>query len=122
MPNTESRVQDGLLTVEQVEQGERIIISLQGELDLANALTAEAKLDEALLLGKEVVVDLGELEFLDSTGISLIVTALARPEGSRLSFVPSRNPGVRRLFALTGLDSRVPTATTDESAPVLPAA
>jgi anti-anti-sigma factor len=75
-------------------------------MDLANAETAATTLQEALLRGKDVVVDLGKLEFLDSTGVAMLVAAM-REGGERLSFLPSEHEAVQRLLSLTGLDERM---------------
>ena len=75
-------------------------------MDLANIETAATTLREALLCGKNVVVDLGKLEFLDSTGVAMLVSAM-REGGERLSFLPSEHDAVRRLLSLTGLDGRM---------------
>ncbi|MGN6216689.1 MAG: anti-sigma factor antagonist [Solirubrobacterales bacterium] len=112
---TDTEVKDGLLIVHQLIDGERIRLALYGELDLANATTLEALLLEAFGSGREVVVDLGKLEFLDSTGISLLVTAMRRPDADRLSFLPSESGEVTRLLALTGLDARMGFRRRDES-------
>jgi anti-sigma B factor antagonist len=110
MPNQPRDICDGTLTVRRAEEGETHLISFCGELDLANAGTAEAELNEALeATGKEVVVDLRELEFIDSTGIALLVAALRRSDGSsRLRFVPDKSPAVARVLELTGIEEKLP--------------
>jgi len=75
-------------------------------MDLANADCASSILSEALSSSKRVVVDLTKLEFLDSTGIALLVDAMHNG-GERLSFLPSEHGPVQRLLRLTGLDERM---------------
>jgi anti-anti-sigma factor len=104
---TNSKVQDGLLHVHQIVAADQVRLALHGELDLANAKTLETSLLEAFASEKDVVVDLGKLEFLDSTGVSLLVAAMARPDASKLSFLPSESLEVGRLLSLTGLDARM---------------
>lgn len=122
MPPTDTRIQDGLLTVARSDEGAQVRLALQGELDLSNASTLEASLTDAIDSGKKVVIDLGQLEFLDSTGIALLVGVLRRHDAERFSFQPSRSSGVRRLLNLTGLDKRMVLSTTDAPGPALPAA
>lgn len=122
MPIINSKVQDGLLTVCVSDEPQRVRLGLQGDLDLANAKTAEAQLMGAFESGKEVLVDLGKLEFLDSTGIALLVMALQRHDAGRLSFLPSKAAGVRRLFSLTGLEQKLPFVTEPVETTPLPAA
>jgi anti-sigma B factor antagonist len=106
VPTTDFQVHDGLLVVQQTSEGDRLRIALQGEMDLANAGTAASIVSAALDTGKRVVVDLAKLEFLDSTGIALLVEAM-RNGSERLSFLPSEHAPVHRLLALTGLDERM---------------
>jgi anti-anti-sigma factor len=120
MPYTDFPIEDGLLTVEQLDEGAQLRLSLRGELDLSNVETAEAALTEALASSKKVLVDLGSLEFLDSTGIALLVGALQRNDAERLSFVPSKSSGVTRLLSLTGLDKRMARSTTGSTKSVSP--
>jgi len=110
VPNTDFQVHDGLLVVQQTSEGERLRVALNGELDLANAETPASILREALSSGKNVVVDLAKLEFLDSTGVALLVNAM-RDGGERLSFLPSEHAAVHRLLSLTGLDERMNLAS-----------
>lgn len=117
MPDNNSTVQDGPLTIRLVDEGRRLRLALQGEIDLSNAKTAEAQLMGAFESGKKILVDLGKLEFLDSTGIALLVMALRRPDAARLSFLPSETAGVRRLLNLTGLDAKLPFAAPEQSRP-----
>jgi anti-sigma B factor antagonist len=103
---TDFHVHDGLLAVQQTSEGEQLRVAFSGEMDLANAETAGLTLREALGSGKSVVVDLAKLEFLDSTGVAMLVNAM-REGAERLSFMPSRHPAVTRLLSLTGLDERM---------------
>jgi anti-anti-sigma factor len=122
LPIIDSRTQDGLLVVEQFEEGERIRCCLQGELDLSNAGTAELELEAALSSKRPVLIDLSKLEFLDSTGISLLVAAIGRPDARQLEFLPSETRAVRRVLSLTGLEERLPYASLKNRQTVQPAA
>jgi anti-sigma B factor antagonist len=130
VPTTDFKVHDGLLVVEQTSESQRLRIALDGEMDLTNTETAASTLREALDCGKDVVVDLTELSFLDSTGVAMLVTAM-REGGERLSFLPSKHEAVCRLLSLTGLDERMtfaspatfaPSPEDADTEPLLPAA
>ena len=56
----------------------RAVVVTRGELDLATAPELEAAHPGALDGGQDVVVDLRELEFMDSTGLRVLVAAHAR--------------------------------------------
>jgi len=113
MPSEKSEVADGTLLVRFEQDGDTEVIALCGELDLANTSTAEAALRGSLEAGRSVIVDMRELEFIDSTGIAMLVASLNGDEGgSRIRFIPSSAPAVSRVLELTGLAERMPLADT----------
>lgn len=122
MPLIDTEVQDGLLTVRKALDGECVRLTLTGEMDLSNVQTVETALEEACAEDRKVLVDLGPLEFLDSTGISLLVRVLGGSEAARLSFLPSESSNVSRLLNMTGLDQRMPLSVAKDGPGVLPAA
>jgi anti-sigma B factor antagonist len=110
-PENTREISDGMLAVRIVENGAERRVVLRGELDLANAATAEAQLDEAVANGAPVVIDLRQLEFIDSTGIALLVRAIqADGDAPRLSFVPSEFDAVNKVLDLTGVGERMALA------------
>lgn len=123
MPLVDNEVQNGLLTLRSAMDGDRIRLTLAGELDLSNADTVETVLEEVQAEDKDVLVDLGPLEFLDSTGISLLVRAIGGEGAARITFLPSASDNVRRLLNMTGLDQRMPLSSTEsDEQSFLPAA
>lgn len=112
MFSDQADIADGTLVVRTAKDGDVHVISLCGELDLANAGTAEAALEASLAADDpQVVIDMRELEFIDSTGIALLVSALGHNGGKdRVRFIPSGAPAVTRVLELTGLAERLPLA------------
>jgi len=107
MANEQQGIADGTLEVRTaIEDGTRVV-SLSGELDLSNAETAEVTVREAREAGIPLIVDMRELEFIDSTGIALLVGIIGG-EGVEVRFVPSESPSVTRVMELTGLAGRLP--------------
>ena len=95
---------------EELEDGIRTF-TVRGELDMNTAPELEQKLDAALSESDaSIVLDLCDCEFIDSTGIALIVRAWQRLEGGegpgRLVLC-SHNHQVRRLLKITGVDSSI---------------
>lgn len=108
MPRNDFQVHDGLLAVQQTSEGDLLRLSLQGEMDLANAETADTVIREALASARAVVIDLTKLEFIDSTGISMLLEAQAasRRDSNRLGFRGVRAE-VARTLKLTGVDEQL---------------
>lgn len=93
-------------------------LSVSGELDQATA----PELEDALRVPHEgddgsVFVDLSSCEFIDSTGLSLLVEAQRRlsENGHRLVICCPRSE-VRRLLELTGIDTAIGIFDTREEA------
>jgi anti-sigma B factor antagonist len=93
---------------EIVPEDGRVVIRLAGELDMSTVPVLEERLREARAAGgRRLVVDLSGLEFIDSTGLTLLVRRGrgAQQDGYDLALVRGE-PRVHRLFELTGLDAR----------------
>ena len=102
------------LTVEPRQDGVLIVV---GELSLAEAPILERHLAEALSTATStIVVDLEGVEFIDSTGLSVLVRAQQQASERGVEF-GVRNPRAQahRLLSLTGLEERLTIA--DPSAP-----
>jgi anti-sigma B factor antagonist len=94
----------------EVRDGEStVVIGVVGELDLASSPGLEHELEEgAAARAKLVIVDLRGLEFMDSTGLSVLVRAHQRAARSGQRFGVVRGPQqVQRLLSLTGVADRL---------------
>ena len=85
--------------IEETRDGERIVLAVRGEIDMATAHRLRAALGRADG-AREVRVDLREVEFMDSTGLSALVAAHQALE--RLTIVCPSGPG-RRALEVSGL-------------------
>jgi anti-sigma B factor antagonist len=80
------------------------IIAVTGELDLASANQLDSSIREAEQNTTGwIVVDLGDLRFLDSTGLNVLLQTRRRANenGNRISFIHSRHEQVTRLLSIT---------------------
>jgi len=86
----------------------RVTFTPRGELDLATAPELEDKVLFAIREGgRQVVLDLRELSFMDSTGVRTIVSAhqAADESGCELRVVrPARESPVSRVIEISGID------------------
>jgi anti-anti-sigma factor len=86
--------------------GDRATVALRGELDLSGVDRARQAIEQAESGNAPLLVlDLSELDFIDSTGLEVMLRAARRAheDGRRLIVArPSRY--VRRLLQLTAID------------------
>jgi anti-anti-sigma factor len=97
--------------------GSMVTVAFSGELDISRAEEVERELERIEAEGPELIVfDLRELEFLDSTGLRLILGAdsRGRREGRRVVIVPGPEI-VHRVFRITLLDNRLEFAESPEA-------
>ncbi len=94
----------GALVIRTERVAQTLVLALSGELDLASAPALERQLQAAETSGlARVVVDLRELEFLDSAGLHVLLEAHRRWAESGLQLVLRPGPrSVQRMFELTG--------------------
>jgi anti-sigma B factor antagonist len=87
--------------------GDRAIVQVAGEVDVYTApMLREQIRDLAAKGAAHLIVDLTEVEFLDSTGLGALVGGLKRVRdvGGSLALVIS-TPRILRVFEITGLTS-----------------
>ena len=77
---------------------------LHGELDIATAPELVEMLQRFRRQGHAVAVDLAEVTFMDSTGLTTLMDAHRAAQGNGWSFEIRRpSPAVRRVFDLAGV-------------------
>jgi anti-sigma B factor antagonist len=91
-------------TIDSSIDGDTAVIRITGEIDIASreALTNAAQ--QAIAAGaSRIILDMSEVTFMDSSGISAVITAQA------IAPLTLRNPSdaVQRLIAATGLTDTV---------------
>jgi len=86
-------------------------LHLLGEMDLSVIGSVDREMLSAEASDADrIVLDLGELEFLDASGIRLLFHLKARSQtnGGRLCMTKARSPQVRRVIELTGAGDLLP--------------
>jgi anti-sigma B factor antagonist len=81
-----------------------------GALDIASVSVLRAQIDDLMAVGfRCLIVDLRTLDFMDSTGLRLMLEldAEARRDGLSVAFVQGP-PVVQRVFELTGTETLLP--------------
>jgi anti-sigma B factor antagonist len=87
--------------------GDTRVISVSGEIHVTTAPEFSTRLNDAIADGaRGVVIDMAGVEFIDSTGLSVLLNGLRRVTRAdgKLALVVT-NPTVLRLFEITKLDT-----------------
>lgn len=97
--------------------GDIVVVHLVGELDLYNAhQVREALLAACAEEPGRLVVDLGEVEFVDSTALGVLVEARSRMADKQAFVLAAPGAEASRALQLSGLDKHFVISTTVEEA------
>jgi anti-sigma B factor antagonist len=97
------------LNVSSRSQGDHVIVTTAGEIDLYTAprlqIDLAAIVDDAAPAAR-IVIDMSGVEFCDSTGMNVLLSCLrqVRERGGELELAAPR-PAVMKILQVTGLDS-----------------
>jgi len=93
--------------VEVHNEDHAVVIGVRGELDLASSPVLQEHFEGVDSDASLLIVDLRELEFMDSTGLSILVKAhqQALEKGQQFALVRGSQQ-VQRLLTLTGVADR----------------
>jgi anti-sigma B factor antagonist len=94
-----------MFEIDAVRDGDDLSLRLSGELDLGSVDRFKAALRLAETSdARVIVIDLTDLQFMDSTGLAVLLKAhtRSRANGQRLRFAPSKHDTIRQLVAITG--------------------
>jgi anti-sigma B factor antagonist len=103
--------------IEQRPDDRTVVIACEGELDLSTAPQLKWRLVDALEGGRTaIVVDLGDVTFMDSTALGVLVGVRRSLDvGARLAVVCT-HPGVVNIFQVSGLDGAFDICATRDEA------
>jgi len=106
--------------VERSEGAGRITVAVRGDVDLGTVDALSQALDQATRGGGQVVIDMTDVTFLDSTGVRVLVEAYrsAQRSGGAL-YVRGARHWVARVLEVTGVARllTMPAAEVGESTP-----
>jgi anti-sigma B factor antagonist len=84
------------------EDGALLVLRLRGDLDMAAVPAVEQTVERLPRDRDGMVVDIAELQFLDSTGLRLLLTLQQRQDGMPVAFTEPA-PRVGRVLDITGV-------------------
>jgi anti-sigma B factor antagonist len=110
---------DGMdLEIGTTKEGDVCVVTIAGEVDIYTSPKLKETLESASADGcRLIVVDLGGVGFIDSSGLGVLVGALRRAREKDGDFrLVSGDEAVARIFRITGLDAVLPLhATLDDA-------
>lgn len=97
--------------------GDSVVVRLAGELDLYNAPEVrDALLEECGKAPERLVVDLGAVEFVDSTALGVLIEARAKLPNRRAFLIAAPRAETRRALEVSGLDKHFALYDSTEDA------
>jgi anti-sigma B factor antagonist len=97
------------LRVEVHRSADHVVLALNGELDLASAQLLQREVESAeIAAAPRLVLDLEGLDFIDSSGLRVLLSAYERARERGQEFAVTRgSPQVQRLLAITRVGERL---------------
>lgn len=89
------------------EDAEKIIVTLDGDLDTAAAQETEKDFKPLMeVKNKEITIDCKNLNYISSSGLRLFLSLLksCKPNGNTLS-LENVNDNIKKVFTMTGFSS-----------------
>jgi anti-sigma B factor antagonist len=116
-PGGSDQPEPTLLTVRIQDDGADLsIVTLAGELDLSTIPRMEGPLLEQIRQRPAVLVDLSELEFIDSSGIGVLIQAFRLANGTPVKVLIGAGSQIERVFGIAGVTEALPVYSDREQA------
>jgi anti-sigma B factor antagonist len=96
-------------SIEERRRDGTAVLTVRGELDLASADDVAARLEALRAAGEPALLDLDELDFMDSSGLRMVLNAAETSDATGWAFSLTAGPEqVQRLFESTRVTDRLP--------------
>lgn len=106
---------DELLLSERRVDG-AIVLSIGGEVDLANVPSLRARLQKAAEAPLNLIIELQSLRYIDSCGIKALLDVNRSARDGRQVVLAALSPMVRRTFEIVQVEQVIPVFPTVEAA------
>ena len=91
--------------------GNIMYVTMSGELDESNSFYSKSVLDDLFENGgfNQVIIDLSELEFMDSTGVGILIGRYKKLKEKNIPiFICNPSKHAEKIFNMTGLYNIMP--------------
>ena len=93
------------LKISTAKDGAAYTFLLEGRLDTITSPDLEAEINEAVGDANKLILDLGNLEYISSAGLRVLLGAVQAMEDRGDMIVRNLTPSVRDVFELTGFSN-----------------
>ncbi|MDO5095391.1 MAG: STAS domain-containing protein [Peptostreptococcaceae bacterium] len=95
----------GNINIDAMNSANDFTINVNGEIDLNTVEVLEKALNEAFQQKKDVIIDMANVRFIDSTGIGLLVQTYKKLKqmGNKITILNAQE-NVRKVFRITCLE------------------
>lgn len=90
------------MTINKEQKGSELTVALAGRLDTTTAPQLEAELNSSLSGVESLVFDFGQLEYLSSAGLRVLLAAQKRMNAQGKMVVRNVNETIQEVFDITG--------------------
>ena len=97
--------------------GETLTAALSGEIDHHRAVSVRAGIDEAMYreLPKTLIIDIGGVDFMDSSGLGLILGRYTKAkEIGRMRGIRHPSPRAEKMLKMAGIDRMIKIEKTSD--------
>lgn len=109
---------DKHLQIDRRSEQDRIVLALHGELDLVGAPLLQSEIEAAAVeQAPMIVLDLEDLQFIDSSGLRVILSAHERARERGQTFALTRgSQQVQRLLSIAGVSGHLTVLASPDEA------
>jgi len=93
------------LKISVSNEGAEYTLNVEGRLDTNTSPELEAKINEVIGNANKLIIDLGNLEYISSAGLRVLLGAAQVMEGKGDMVVRNVTEAVREVFDLTGFNN-----------------
>ena len=93
------------LKISVSNEGAEYTFTVEGRLDTNTSPELEAKINEVIGNANKLIIDLGDLEYISSAGLRVLLGAAQVMEGKGEMVVSNVTEAVREIFDLTGFNN-----------------
>jgi len=97
-------------SIDESPRSDGVDLALSGDLDMSATFALEPVLDRVLADNpRELVLDLGDVPFVDSSGLGLLIATHERATNADVDMaIKGAGPEIQRVFTIAGLDGVLP--------------